>query len=267
MNGAGTVYLGEKAGTKEDSGYSRKFDGNEFEYSFLFDYPSKTSCGPDRICQVELELVDVNGRATERIIELNLPGVQTCSGVYSNSILGTNSTKFVGNINDGEQSCQCKFGYNPALDDTLSIALGEPTQVCVQELMETNTTVDPQIPSGAPNPIWTNNQNGNSNKNSNGLSQETDEKDNTGLTMFLILILLALAGIFGFEFYRKKKTGAFFNPFKKSPTSTVGPSESISQSPIEKFISDAKKAGEDPATIKQNLMNAGWPENDINKYI
>ena len=36
---------------------------------------------------------------------------------------------------------------------------------------------------------------------------------------------------------------------------------------IDQAISDAKKAGEDPATIKQNLMNAGWPENDINKYI
>ena len=75
-------------------------------------------------------------------------------------------------------------------------------------------------------------------------------------------------GIFGFEFYRKKKTGEFFNPFKKSPTSVAGPpSEPASGSPIQKFISDAKAAGEDPATIKQNLKNSGWPEEEINKYL
>ena len=270
LNGAGTIYLGEKEGSKDDNAYKRKFDGDEFEYSFSMQYPTKTSCGPDRVCQTVLEITDVNGRTSEKIIELTLPGVQTCEGVYTNSILGSNSTQFVGDINDGEQSCQCKFGYSPVLDDTLSIALGNPTKTCIQDIIEINETeaVLPTLPSsGQSNPTWDNNRNGNSNGNSNGLSKEGGERDSSGLTIFLILILVALAGIFGFEFYRKKKTGMFFNPFKKSPTSATGPSESISQSPIEKFISDAKKSGEDPATIKQNLMNSGWPENEINKYI
>ena len=80
-------------------------------------------------------------------------------------------------------------------------------------------------------------------------------------------MLLILAGIFGFEFYRKKKTGAFFNPFKKSPTTDSPFSEPSSQSPVEKFISDAKSAGEDPETIKQNLKKSGWPDDEIDKYL
>ncbi len=267
LNGAGTVYLGEKEGTKDDDAYKRKFDGTEFEYSFSMEYPSKTSCGPDRICQVELEVTDVNGRTSEKLIELNLPGVQTCGGVYENSKLGNNSTQFVGYINDGEQSCECKFGYSPELDNTLSLALGSPTNVCVLDVLETTNETESED-KGKSNPTYHRNQNRDYSEYSSSNPFDTEEKEpSSAITWFLVLLLVVLAGLFGFEFYRKKKTGSYFNPFKKSPTSASGPSGPISQSPIQKFISDAKNVGEDMPTIKRHLKESGWPENEINKYI
>ena len=260
--GSGTLYSGQKTANLEDA---------SFQYEFNFYYPSKTSCGADRICDLSLNVSDVNGLTSVKEIQLHLPGVQSCSGVYSNSIPGTNSSLFVGLINDGEQSCQCKEGYNRELDAELTALSGGNAYVCERDITiindTTNTTWYGSPDTGQENPVSNNNAGGNSNANNNGLSKTGDERDTSGLTIFLVLMLLILAGIFGFEFYRKKKTGAFFNPFKKSPTTDSPFSEPSSQSPVEKFISDAKSAGEDPETIKQNLKKSGWPDDEIDKYL
>ena len=265
MNGAGTIYVGEKEGTKDDNAYSRKFDRDEFEYSFIMEYPSKTACGSDRVCQVELEITDVNGRTAEKIIELNLPAVQSCGAIYPNSLNGNDSTQFVGQINDGEQSCECKTGYSPEFD-ALSVALSGESRFCEEDIIETEPT--PPIIPGIPTPP-TNPTTPTPPTNSfNDLIPSTSDKNesSSALTTLLILMLVALAAIFGFELYEKKKKGSYFNPFGKSkPKSKLA--TPTSKSPIEKFISDAKNAGEDPTTIKQNLKNSGWPEDEINKYI
>jgi len=271
MNGAGTVYLGEKEGSKNDGTYDLKFDGSEFEYSFIFEYPTKTSCGPDRICQAKLQLTDVNGKTSEKIIELNLPEVQMCGSTYSNSVTGTSSnTQFVGYINDGEQACQCEFGYSPQLDNTLNTALSGSVKKCVQdEILVSNETTStppiiPNIPSvGSGSDIYDNNMDRDYSEYSQKVPLDTNEKGSSG-TMLLVLLLSMIALIFGFEFYEKRKTGSYFNPFGKAKPKSK---PSSSESPIQKFISDAKSAGEDPATIRQNLKNSGWPESEVNKYL
>jgi len=140
----GILYQGEIIVDKDSSGaLGRAFNGGEFYHPVPFTYPSKTSCGESRVCDVIFEVEDVNGVITETNIQLNMPGVQVCSSVYPNSIVGTNSSLYVGSINDGEQTCQCKYGYEPKLDDALSQLVGKSTKSCKAiPSADTNTTTN-----------------------------------------------------------------------------------------------------------------------------
>ena len=54
---------------------------------------------------------------------------------------------------------------------------------------------------------------------------------------------------------------------KKSPKSLSMKKDTKSISPIQRFITQARTAGESNDTIRQNLKNSGWPEEEINKYL
>ena len=116
---------------------------------------------------------------------------------------------------------------------------------------------------GSGSDIYDNNMDRDYSEYSQKVPLDTNEKGSSG-TMLLVLLLSMIALIFGFEFYEKRKTGSYFNPFGKAKPKSK---PSSSESPIQKFISDAKSAGEDPATIRQNLKNSGWPESEVNKYL
>jgi len=89
--------------------------------------------------------------------------------------------------------------------------------------------------------------------------------------IFVIVILLGLLIVGGFELYEKRKTGSFVNPFskfmKKSTKSLSNNKDSKIISPIQRFITQARTAGESNDTIRKNLKNSGWPEEEINKYL
>ena len=278
----GILYQGEIIVDKDSSGaLGRAFNGGEFYHPVPFTYPSKTSCGESRVCDVIFEVEDVNGVITETNIQLNMPGVQVCSSVYPNSIVGTNSSLYVGSINDGEQTCQCKYGYEPKLDDALSQLVGKSTKSCKAiPSADTNTTTNTTTnwltqTTGASNNVWQNNQNRNweDTQNTDLLSNKSEDKG-YGLIIFGLFIVLGAGTIGGFEYYEKKKTGSYVNPFNSIKTlfnknkNTETKSDSDYQvSPIQKFITDARNAGESNETIRQNLISSGWPEEEINKYL
>jgi hypothetical protein len=274
-SGSENVYVGQKSGTDTEALFQPYFDGINFEYEFNMNYPSKTSCGPDRVCQTILEVTDKLGNTATREINLYLPGVQSCSAIYLNSIPGTNTSSFVGFINDGEESCQCKNGYERKLDEDVNALAGGYAYDCTKIIVETpetnttNTTTSDEKSklTGKKNPTQQNQEKRNPSEHKEVFPKSSNNDSSSGLTIFLIIMLLILAGIFGFEFYRKKKTGEFFNPFRKSPTAVTPSAEPASSSPIQKFISDAKSAGEETETIRQNLKNSGWPEEEINKNL
>ena len=54
---------------------------------------------------------------------------------------------------------------------------------------------------------------------------------------------------------------------KKSNKSLINNKDSKTISPIQRFITQARTAGESNDTIRQNLKNSGWPEEEINKYL
>jgi len=59
-SGSGNVYAGQKSGTSTEALFQPYFDGESFEYEFNMNYRSKTSCGPDRVCQGVLEITDTD---------------------------------------------------------------------------------------------------------------------------------------------------------------------------------------------------------------
>jgi len=278
----GTLYKGQFTANPDTLGFVSAFRGNTFSKTIPATYPSKNACGPLRVCEVLFTVVDENGVETRKIIELNLPAVQTCSGSYPNSKLGTNSTLYIGSINDGEETCQCKAGYLPTLDDTLSLALGSETKSCQKPYVPpvNKTTTPATIPTskatGQTNPTFSRQQNNPSNsQNTDILSNDSEEKG-YGFLIFGLFIFLGAGTIGGFEYYERKKTGSFVNPLNKiksllNKTKKTDVKESNDSdyqvSPIQKFITDARNAGETNDTIRQNLINSGWPEEEINKFL
>jgi len=277
-----SIYLGQFTADKDDTGFKRAFDADEFSYTFPMSYPSKSSCGPTRVCEVVFEVEDINGVSSEFILDLNMPGIQTCSNSYSNSIVGTNSSLYVGSINDGEQTCQCKFGYEPKIDDALSQLTGQSTKSCKQippKKTNTTNTTNTYIPTsptqGYSNPTYTKQQTRSysDSQNTDIFSNESEEKG-YGFLIFGLFIVLGAGTIGGFEFYERKKTGSFVNPLnniksliKKKDKFDDEDKSDYKVSPIQKFITDARKAGETNDTIRQNLINSGWPEEEINKFL
>ncbi|MEK9789308.1 MAG: hypothetical protein VW380_02435, partial [Candidatus Woesearchaeota archaeon] len=232
--------------------------------------------------EVVFEVEDINGLSSEFILDLSMPGIQTCASSYKNSILGTNSSLYVGSINDGEQTCQCKFGYEPKIDDALSQLTGQSTKSCKlippKKTNTTNTTKTyvPTSPSqGYSNPTYTKQQTRtySDTQNTDIFSNESEEKG-YGFLIFGLFIVLGAGTIGGFEFYERKKTGSFVNPLnniksliKKKDKFDDEDKSDYKVSPIQKFITDARKAGETNDTIRQNLINSGWPEEEINKFL
>jgi len=278
----GTLYKGQFTANPDTIGFVSAFNGDSFSKTIPGTYPSKNACGPLRVCEVLFEAEDENGVKSRKIIELNLPAVQTCSGSYPNSKVGTNSSLYIGSINDGEETCQCNSGYVPTLDDTLTLALGSDTKSCQKPYVppvNKTTTPPATIPTskaiGQSNPTYSGQQNKPSNsQNTDILSNDSEEKG-YGFLIFGLFIVLGAGTIGGFEYYERQKTGSFVNPLNKIKSllnkkdiSTDSNQESDYQiSPIQKFITDARNAGENNDTIKQNLINSGWPEEEIDKYI
>ena len=86
--------------------------------------------------------------------------------------------------------------------------------------------------------------------------------------------VLGAGTIGGFEYYEKKKTGSYVNPFNnlktlfnKNKNIETKSDSDYKVSPIQKFITDARNSGESNDTIRKNLINSGWPEEEINKYL
>ena len=197
--------------------------------------------------------------------------------LYENSIVGENASLFVGLINDGEQKCICKSGYKPKIESGLSALLGS-TKICEAIFTQSvNDTEDKTINSGkgAINNVWQNNQNRNweDTQNTDLLSNKSEDKG-YGLIIFGLFIVLGAGTIGGFEYYEKKKTGSYVNPFNnlktlfnKNKNIETKSDSDYKVSPVQKFITDARNSGESNDTIRQNLINSGWPEEEINKYL
>tara|TARA_B100002019_G_scaffold207684_1_gene180403 strand:+ start:167 stop:3262 length:3096 start_codon:yes stop_codon:yes gene_type:complete len=270
----GTIYAGQRL-----YDFDTTDQINSFEYDIPFSYDSKESCGSDRVCQVELETTDMNNKKTKINLNILLPQVQTCPATYENSIVGENASLFVGLINDGEQKCICKSGYKPKIESGLSALLGS-TKICEAIFTQSvNDTEDKTINSGrgASNIVSDMNRRraASSVDNSNLLSNESSEKG-IGLIIFGLFIVLGAGTIGGFEYYEKKKTGSYVNPFNnlktlfnksKKQDDEITNNSNYQISPIQKFITKARTAGESNDTIKQNLINSGWPEEEIDKYL
>ena len=274
------IYEGQLSFTNSTTGFKSYFDGPKLDFSFPISYPSKEACGINRVCELEFKITDSNGKSNTKYLNLNLPAQQTCQGVYENSVPGTNISKLVGYIEEGTQSCECKYGYKPKLNDELSLLLGSETKTCeIIPVKDTTNKTKSNIPTtpyqGYSNPTYNNQLSRpySDSQNNDIFSNESEEKG-YGFLIFGLFIILGAGTIGGFEFYEKKKTGSFVNPLnniksliKKKDNSVIEDKSDYKVSPIQKFITDARKAGETNDTIRQNLINSGWPEEEINKYL
>ena len=259
--GAKAIYDGQRTETIEDS---------KFEIFIPVTYDSKDSCGENRDCEVSVTVTSSTGLTATKELTLGLPEIEGCD-LFSNSKEdSTNQSAFVGFVEDGTISCYCEFGYKPIIDTTSSLPGSNSAKKCVKDLVNleqattipsptipNNPTASPYIPT-RPTELNTN----------QALESESDS--NLAL-IFVIVIILGLLIVGGFELYEKKKTGSFVNPFskfmKKSNKSLINNKDSKTISPIQRFITQARTAGESNDTIRQNLKNSGWPEEEINKYL
>ena len=266
--GAKSIYDGQRTETIEDS---------KFEIFIPVTYDSKDSCGENRDCEVSLTVTSSTGLSTTKELTLELPEMETCD-LFSNSEEdGTNQSAFVGFVEDGTISCYCEFGYKPVIDTSSSLPGSNSAKKCIKDVVKTEEVIEqtPVIPS--PTIPKTSNPSpyvppapANPNQYSSSQALESESDSNLAL-IFVIVILLGLLIVGGFELYEKKKTGSFVNPFakfmKKSPKSLSIKKDTKSISPIQRFITQARTAGESNDTIRQNLKNSGWPEEEINKYL
>jgi hypothetical protein len=267
--GSKAIYIGQKSETLSET---------SFEEFIPVKYDSKDSCGEDRNCEATLTVTSSSGLSSTKSIILNLPSAETCN-LFSNSIeTSTNSSAFVGSVEDGTISCYCKLGYKPVIDTSSSLPGTSSSKKCIKEIVktETNTTTQkpPIIPTPSPPPPaqspYIPPSSSNIDEYNTKEPLEAESGSNLGI-IFLILILLCALVVAGFEFYERKKTGSFVNPFakfmKKSSKSLSMKKDTKTISPIQRFITQARTAGESNDTIRQNLMNSGWPEEEINKYL
>ena len=266
--GAKAIYDGQRTGNNEDS---------KFEIFIPVTYDSKDSCGENRDCEVSLTVTSSTGLSTTKELTLGLPEIETCD-LFSNSEEdSTNQSAFVGFVEDGTISCYCEFGYKPVIDTSSSLPGSNSAKKCIKDVVKTEEVIEqtPVIPS--PTIPKTSNPSpyvppapANPNQYSSSQALESESDSNLAL-IFVIVIILGLLIVGGFELYEKKKTGSFVNPFskfmKKSPKSLINNKDSKTISPIQRFITQARTAGESNDTIRQNLKNSGWPEEEINKYL
>lgn len=269
-DGSKAIYIGQKAETLSET---------SFEEFIPVKYDSKDSCGEDRTCEATLTVTSSSGLSSTKSIILNLPSAETCN-LFSNSIeQSTNTSSLVGKVEDGTISCYCKVGYKPVIDTSSSLPGTSSAKKCIKEVVktETNTTTQkpPIIPTPSPPPPeskspYTPPSNADIDEYDTKEPLEAESGSNLAI-IFLILILICALVVAGFEFYERKKTGSFVNPFskfmKKSPKTLSTTEDSKTISPIQRFITQARTAGESNDTIRQNLKNSGWPEEEINKYL
>jgi len=278
----GTPAIGAPCGCDTFAGSNSIYEGqvsdeindSKFELFIPVTYDSKDSCGENRDCEVSLTVTSSTGLSTTKELTLGLPEMETCD-LFSNSEEdGTNQSAFVGFVEDGTISCYCEFGYKPVIDTSSSLPGSNSAKKCIKDVVKNEEVIEqtPVIPSPTiPNNPTTSPYIPTRPTELNTNQALESESDSNLALIFVIVILLGLLIVGGFELYEKKKTGSFVNPFakfmKKSPKSLSMKKDTKSISPIQRFITQARTAGESNDTIRQNLKNSGWPEEEINKYL
>ncbi len=209
-------------------------------------FNSTDDCGTDGICTVTLTVSSENYADTDTInLKFDTPTTETAETTTEET-------------NETEEDICAEF---PGLAS------------CQDEPPETfDTTFDPLTTdtTGQDNYVT---QDPPSNKDDfdplEGLGDEPpQEPEGTGIGgMILTLLLLsALAGA-GFFLWKRGFLEKLKSRFQKKPPETAQPTAQPTNPAIKDFINKAKAAGESDVVIRQNLKNAGWPEDEINRNL
>lgn len=210
-------------------------------------FNSTDDCGTDGICTVTLTVSSENYSDTDTInLKFDTPATETAETATEE----TNETEEDICVEfPGLAICQDEppATFDTTFDPITTEDTGSSSFVSQDPPARVAPDIDPIRESASPPP---------------------QEPEGTGIGGIVITLLLlsALAGA-GFLLWKRGFLAKLKSRFQKKPPATAQPAQPAGQPQIKDFIDKAKAAGESDVVIRQNLKNAGWPEDEINRNL